>query len=593
MKTRNIFFGIILVAAFSSCFKLDRMPEGELSTANPFTTTGEMQNYVNQFYETAVRRQNMTAGGGSGICGTDINSDNMAASSPVTRINGGLSVASASALDAYGYIRNVNFFLNNLGNYPDPSQIDYKQLVGEGYYFRAWYYYQLLVNYGPVSIVKAPLDPDAKQMKLARNSRTEVADFIIEDLKLAIENMQAHNSCATMRLHKDVARALLSEVALFEGTWEKYHKAEGDPFFDASVTDYKIKSYLQTAADAAKAVMDRGVWEISTTGGDDAYRSLFATEDLSANKEVLWFKRYDGSVIGNSVDRYLNTGGAGVGATASLVDDYLTLDGKPFIGKAKEDAKKVYGDELLPTVRDPRLAQTIAAPGQKIHPDGTILKYSPLNGNGSAYGINTTGYSLLKHNQIDYTGNVEAENKGSTPAIQFRYADILLNYAEALAELGGAANAEKIIAALKPLRDRAGMPGMDFDREYNTDSSYPFRSLDKYIQAVRRERRVEQAIEGRRLQDILRWAAADELLRGWWPTGARYIGTDLETHFKDQLVIGTSIRVNDKGEIVPLDPATAQFNGGYGFKLDRDYLLPIQERMISLTEGLWKQNPGW
>ena len=221
------------------------------------------------------------------------------------------------------------------------------------------------------------------------------------------------------------------------------------------------------------------------------------------------------------------------------------------------------------------------------------MKYSPLNGNGSAYGINTTGYSLLKHNQIDYTGNVEAENKGSTPAIQFRYADILLNYAEALAELGGAANAEKIIAALKPLRDRAGMPGMDFDREYNTDSSYPFRSLDKYIQAVRRERRVEQAIEGRRLQDILRWAAADELLRGWWPTGARYIGTDLETHFKDQLVIGTSIRVNDKGEIVPLDPATAQFNGGYGFKLDRDYLLPIQERMISLTEGLWKQNPGW
>lgn len=593
MKIRNIFLELAFVIGLTSCFSLDKVPEGVLSTANPFTTTGEMQNYVNQFYETAVRAQGMSAGGGGGICGTDINSDNMAASSPVTRINGGLSVAGASSLGAYNYIRDVNFFLNNLGNYPDPSQPAFKQLVGEGYFFRAWYYYQLLVNYGPVSIVKVPLEPDAEQMNLARNSRTQVADFIIEDLKLAIENLREQNSSATMRLHKDVARTLLSEVALFEGTWEKYHKAEADGFFDPSVTDAKIKSYLQTAADAAKAVIDRAVWKISTVGGSDAYRALFATEDLSGNPEVLWFKRYDGSVIGNSVDRYLNTGGAGVGATASLVDDYLTRDGKPFVGEEREAAKKVYGAELLPTARDPRLAQTIAAPGQKIHPDGTILKYSPLNGNGSAYGTNTTGYSLLKHNQIDYSGNVEAENKGSTPAIQFRYADVLLNYAEALAELDGAANATKIIAAVQPLRDRVGMPAMDFDREFNADPAYPFRSLDKYIQAVRRERRVEQAIEGRRLQDILRWAAADELLRGWWPTGARYVDTDLQEHFKDQLVIGTSILVDEKGDIVPLNPSNAAFNGGYGFKLERDYLLPVQERMISLTGGLWEQNPGW
>ena len=134
---------------------------------------------------------------------------------------------------------------------------------------------------------------------------------------------------------------------------------------------------------------------------------------------------------------------------------------------------------------------------------------------------------------------------------------------------------------------------MDFDREYNTSTDYPFRNLNKYIQAVRRERRVEQAIEGRRLTDIFRWAAAEELLRGWWPTGARYVGTDLEEHFREQLTIGTSILVNAKGDIVPLNPSTAAFDGGYGFRLDRDYLLPIQERMISLTNALWEQNPGW
>ena len=172
-------------------------------------------------------------------------------------------------------------------------------------------------------------------------------------------------------------------------------------------------------------------------------------------------------------------------------------------------------------------------------------------------------------------------------------AGILLNYAEALAEMDGAGNASKIIAAVQPLRDRVGMPPMDFDREYNTSTDYPFRNLNKYIQAVRRERRVEQAIEGRRLTDIFRWAAAEELLRGWWPTGARYVGTDLEEHFREQLTIGTSILVNAKGDIVPLNPSTAAFDGGYGFRLDRDYLLPIQERMISLTNALWEQNPGW
>lgn len=86
-----------------------------------------------------------------------------------------------------------------------------------------------------------------------------------------------------------------------------------------------------------------------------------------------------------------------------------------------------------------------------------------------------TGYVMLKHVQIDYTGDYISEYKGSTPAIQFRYADVLLNYAEALAEKNGAANAGKIIEILHPLRERAGMPDIDFDREYNTSAEYPFR----------------------------------------------------------------------------------------------------------------------
>ena len=600
MKKRNILLGLTIMLGLSACYDLDKEPEGVLSTSTAFTSTGEMRNYLDQFYESAVVAQGFSAGGGSGIAGNDVNSDNMAASSVNSRLAGETALSSASALSGYNNIRNVNFFLNNLDNCSEKGSATYNQYVGEGYYFRAWYYYQMFINYGPLAWVTTPLDPSLEATKLPRESRTTIADNILADLDMAITYLSEKSNSSSMRVHKDVARALKSEVALFEGTWEKYHKAENDEFYDKTVTDEKIRNYFTQAAAAAKEVMDRNVWKIYNTGKPlNDYRQLFQIADLSTNSEVLWFKMYDGDQVGNNVNRYLNLGGGSVGVTASLVDDYLTIDGRPFIGDEKIEAKKVWGNELLATVRDPRLSQTVCTPGQILRPDQGGYTLPPLVASG--YHQNTTGYSLLKHVQIDYTGNLDAEYKGATPAIQFRYADVLLNYAEALAELGGAENASKIIAALQPLRDRVGMPAVDFDREYNQDPSYPFSKLDKYIQAVRRERRIEKACEGRRMEDILRWAAADELIVGKWATGALFVGSNLEGHS------GYSTLVYDKASgnnfyltgkpgdalryIVPVNPNN--YPNGWQFKLNRNYLLPIQERMINLTDNLWEQNPGW
>lgn len=133
---------------------------------------------------------------------------------------------------------------------------------------------------------------------------------------------------------------------------------------------------------------------------------------------------------------------------------------------------------------------------QDLRPNGEfVFKLPPLN--EESRNQNTTGYSILKYVEYNttYIPTIDGEGKSQAPAIQFRYADILLNYAEALAELDGAANASKIKEALRPLRERVGMPEMDFDREFNTDPDYPFNKLDKYIQAVRRERRIEKALE--------------------------------------------------------------------------------------------------
>lgn len=600
MKLAKYIAGFSLLIGLSSCFDLDRNPEGVLSTTTAFTSSAEIEKYLNQFYESGLRGQSNNVGSASGIAFGDMNSDNMISNVIDTRLAGELALSNSSKLGNYTQIRNVNFLINNLGNCKETGDA-FKQCVGEAYFFRAWYYYQMFIQYGPISWVSVVLDPVQEQMRIPRHDRTVVADSILADLDKAIEFLNVQNNSATMRVHRDVACALKSEVALFEGTWEKYHKEKGTPFYDKNITDQKINNYLQQAVDAAKIVIDRGVWSIS--GGDPltAYRDLFITLDLSANKEVLWWKKYStDDNIGHSVTRYLNKGGGITGASMSLVDDYLTVDGRPYVGEERTIAQKVYGEELQPDVRDPRLSQTVCLPGQELRPNkGYTFTLPPLDGN--SYHQNTTGFSVLKYVEFNTTNQatVDGEGKSQAPAIQFRYADILLNYAEALAELDGAGNAAKIAEALKPLRDRVGMPGVDFDREYNTDASYPFRSLNKYIQVVRRERRVEKALEGRRLEDILRWAAADILIKGQTPKGALFVGSNLKDAYSTLVYdqpSGNNLYLSGKpGDalryIIPFN--NTSYANGWNFNLDRDYLLPIQPRMISLTDGMWTQNPGW
>ena len=605
MKNIHLLIASVLCLGTTSCFDMNQEPQGEMSTVGAFTTVSEINMYLNMFYQgsvpvmgggtvnnTAIKTQSISST--NGIAFGDANSDNLYPNAIDTRLAGETSLSNAAELDDYKAIRNINFLLQNITNCEDKGT-DYEQCLGEAYYFRAAYYYHLLVNYGGVTWVEDQLDPDSELMKRPRNTRTEIVDYILNDLKDAITYLKEQDNNATRRVHRDVARALKSEVALFAATWEKYHRAENDPFYDKTLTnpDAKIKEWLELAATAAKEVIDRNVWSIHSTGKPlTDYRDMFIDTDLSDNQEVLWWKEYNASAgIGHNVTYYACQGGGQIGVSASLVDDYLTIDGKPFTGNAKLEAKRTYGAELSPELRDPRLSQTVFMPGQQIRNDGTLYAWPPLD--ATNYHQNTTGYSILKYEEFN-TSNSAAyttANRSQAPAIQVRYADILLNYAEALAELDGANNASEIQKALHPLRVRVNMPDVDFDREYNTDADYPFHNLDKYIQAVRRERRVEKALENCRLTDILRWAAADELIVGKTPTGALYTGSTLGEHFEGIMTVGSNIWLKD-GYIVSFN--NTNYPNGWQFDVDRDYLLPIRQEMVGgLTGGLWEQNPGW
>ena len=580
-----------LLLGTSSCFDLNRSPQDQLSsTNNPLTSAAEMQMYVNQFYETAFETQPYGVEGG--IAFGDNGSDNMVPKSPNMRLSGRFKVADAVRLTEYNQIRDVNFMILNAGNNKSEGA-EKNQYLGEAYFFRAKYYFDLVRKYGDVAWVESTLS--MAESNVERSPRTVIVDHILADLTKASELLGAVSDNSSMRVHKDVALAFKSRVALYEGTWQKYHKAKGDPFFTTGIDDAKIISYLTIAKEAAEEVMRRGTWSIYSQG-ETPYKDMFVDIDLTDNKEVLLWKKYDpANGIGHSVTRYINEGGGESGISQSLVSDYLSRDGKVLSLSEQRALEKTYGKEIDPSIRDPRLSQTVCYPGVQIQPDKKFA-FPPLH--ESSYHQNTTGFSLLKYNEYntDYRPALTGEGKSQAPAIQFRYAEVLLNYAEALAELDGSRYAGEISKSLLPLRERVGMPAIDFDREYNSDPSYPFANLDKYVQAVRRERRVELACENFRFDDICRWAAADVLIVGQRPRGVLFRGTNLEKenapggYYSGLLKIGKTIYVDDEGYI---DYYQKQMPDGYAFNVKRDYLLPLQDRMISLTGGKWSQNPGW
>lgn len=586
---KSIFRLAICSVILTGCNKnfLDRQPQDVLSSDNPLATTNELRLFLNQFYVGSFPAQPGGVGG-AGIAFNDAGTDNMTFSSVNNRLNGTLALSNATAITGYSSIRSINYFLENYNNATGDLNL-INQYLGEAKFFRAITYFNMMKNYGDLTWVNKVLPSDTAFMQVPRDSRALVADSILADLDAAAGLLPAVSSSATMRVHKDVALALKSRVALFEATWQKYHKIKNDPFFTPGISDAKIQNYFEQARDAALAVMNSARWRVYNTGKPlEDYKNMFITTDLSSNTEVLLFRRYNvKDNIGHSISKYVSTAGADMGINQSLVDDYLTRDGRPFLGAERLQAQEVYSNELKPELRDPRLFQTVALPGQPLRPGGLVPNFPPINQTG--FNRSTTGFPLYKFLEYNDPRAVADDLNSQAPAIAFRYAEVLLNYAEAMAELGG--DAGLIASALKPLRDRAGMPAVDFAREYNTDAGYAFSNLSPVLQGVRRERRIELAAEGFRLDDILRWAAADILIKGKRPIGALYTGSNMSANYPTSyqpLLTGSTTDAKRY-----LDPLRSVLANGYGFNLNRDYLLPIQQRMLQLTANKWVQNPNW
>src|SRR6185312_5669217 len=515
------------------------------------------------------------------------NTDNMVYGQYNSRLNGENTIPASGGGWAYGdwaNIRDVNYFLANYTKVTEPFN-SIATYVGEAYFFRAYFYFSKLKSFGNLPWINKPLTTnDTSYLMATVLARNIIVDSILSDLTKASAMLLPKGNAEPMRIYKEFAQGFKSRVALYEGTWEKYHK--NDPF---GVPGQDGTQFLQIAANAADSVINSGKFALDNVGKPDGYWSLFNQNDYSGSKEVMFWRSYSYEDLITQHWNQYSSAGANRGVTKSLVDAYLCKDGQPI---ATSPLYK--GDDSLSLVvenRDPRLDQTIYTPGDIIfsaatYPTGQALvfKYPALDAGGETRNI--TGYQLYKGHSLDYNQAFDVNQDGITGLIFMRYAEVLLNAAEAKAELGTITQ-DDLVKTINLLRDRVSMPHLILG-SIVTDPNWKFPSLSPVINEIRRERRVELACEGYRFDDIMRWAAAPQLIVGWKPLGAKWNqwATVLTT-----MKVGKDVYLNPQGYIEPFQKVATMPNG-YRFNIKRDYLLPIPTRELTLNGNL-NQNPGW
>ena len=591
---RSMFALLISVLTAVSCDLLDRPPLDRIGNHSYWKTQTDFENYTLQFYPKLPAFGSGVAQY-TGIFGYDAfhGSDHAIAGTEANNVLHGTKVLGATNSSwNWSDIRAVNIFFENLKD----TQVafnDIKHFVGEAHFFKAWFYFEKVKNFGDVPWFTDPLYMDSEELYKSRDPRNEVVDSILLHLDKAIEYLHPLSELGSMggtnRLSKEAALVFKSRVALYEGTWEKYHN--GTPF---GVENADWNKYFRAAADAAEELMS-GKYSVgiyNTSKPDEDYAYIFSQEDFSDVNEIILWKKYDvGLDLGNQFQPFVSSFTATISLTDNLVRNYLDKNGNPidYDGLLKSYTGNSFLTEIA-SQADPRLSQTIWIPGQLLSDnqyniDGRPKYFEHPNLRSEANGFNGTGFQMKKGvNPYSETAGGPTTTKGATGAVIFRYAEALLNYAEAKAELGETVDYDK---SLNLLRKRAGMPDFDKDlddasRKYYADFGY---TLSNELYEIRRERAVELATEGFRTDDWHRWAA-HKLFSGKRPKG--YPIEPSEWLDAEGNVTVTTPR-DENGLLDPLQNAMPQ---GYNFDPDRDYLdfIPLNERTLNpaLT-----QNPGW
>lgn len=484
-------------------------------------------------------------------------------------------------------LRNINYFLANFNNEAIPQEAR-NHYEGVARFWRAYFYYEKVKRYGDVPWYSKPLSTEDEDLYKPRDPRSMVMDSVLADLNFAAENIRDTKDNSSSLITRQVALAFKSRVSLFEGTFRKYH-----PEFNLQASANK---FLEAAADAARKVMVSGKYAIYNTGNPDKdYRTLFISEN-PVNTEVMLAVVYN-----NALRRWHNitwkfnsaTYGSRWGLNKQFVNTYLMTDGTRFTDKSGYD-EILFVDEM--ENRDSRLAQTIRSLGYR-RSDG-----SPAPPN---FGYTYTGYHLLKFSLDDKSLDGTSEAYNSIALI--RYGEVLLNYAEAMAELGRFDESiwNQTIAILRRRAGVNALPPVEAD-PYMQAVYFPAIS-DKYLLEIRRERGIELCYEGFRYDDLLRWKRGDLLEMSW--KGIYVPGLDIPMDLDGNGTPDVSFVLKSPQTATPgvfyfvIDNKASRLSEGVKGNIlwredetrvfdEKKYLYPISENDIILNPAL-TQNPGW
>lgn len=557
---------IILMSAalmLTSCNDsfLDRIPHDALTDANYWQTETHLSSVANTFTS--------SLSGKDWLNKTEIMADSApwSVTTAWRTIGGGYFTSDASQINsvwsaAYTGIGRTNYFLNNYQRATGVKEEIRERYAAEAYFYRAYNYWILTSLFGDVPLITSELNVESPDVFRGRDARKDVIDRITKDLEDHYKALPEYVAAASSdfgRVSQCAALALLSRIYLYNGRYED-------------------------AVSACERAMSSTYYKLYSTGHPDVdYVNLFNYTGRAsrnpANKETLiaFVYNYDlgeSSRTSHNLSRecWVPNDYARFTPTASMIECYLTKDGKIWDPNSATSYEDVFKD------RDPRMTQSILAPGTKweggesgdmLSTDKTVFTY-PKFDNSKDGCMSYTGYYMRKYVEPSTVKDVGHDDND---IVLIRYAEVLLNYAEAKEQLGTLTQSD-IDKTINLLRDRVGMAHLKL-------SEIPAGSDIRT--EIRRERRVELFFEGHRYFDIIRWKQGEIL------------GEDLLGVRKDYLdparlkegIIGNLKwkTVNGKEYLV--------LESGRTFNPEKNYLLPVPFTQMQLNPQLAPNNPGW
>ncbi len=578
---------MLLCASFimlASCNKdfLERPAEDQVEAPYFFNTAKDLEVASNDFYTMLLTTE---------VYADDASSDNIMPLNPANRVKGNriIPVASGSGGWAWGNLRKINYFLANYHKVSD--QAAREKYSGIARFFRAYFYYDKVKTFGDVPWYGKVLDAKDPDLYKPRDSRVLVMDSVLADLDYAIQYIPKEKKLNLIT--KYTALLLKARVALFEGTFRKYHQIPGH------------EKFLNEAVKASNELMSLGGYTLFTDGGPQvSYRNLFARDKQDAVETILAVDYELGLKVHSTANTFTSPTLGAYGMMKDMVNSYLMADGSRFTDRANYKTFSFY-DEMQQ--RDPRLTQTTAGPDFRVNGE---TKNEPVILN-----LTTTGYRLIKAlpNRAQWASGASVFD-----IILFRYAEALLVFAEAKAELGTLTQSD-LDQSINKLRTRAGMPPLNLaNANSNPDpflvDMYPYVGTANrgVILEIRRERRIELFNEGQRWDDLMRWKEGTKLTKPM--VGVYFSGlgahdwtgdgqADVFLHSGSTAGAPSSVTsmINIKQRTLR-DPITGQQKANAGnldpfpqngiFEEGRDYFSPIPLEDLVLNKNL-VQNPGW